>query len=102
MDVKNSLLYLNTLLPSQTKGAEQNAGVRKNDAQPSNTSSRDLVKISPDANQEGQNNPNFQKGSRLVSEETQETDRGLRRTQEFENSEGKKFTRIEEINNSED
>jgi hypothetical protein len=102
MDVKNSLLYLNTLLPSQTKGTEQTQTLRKNTVQSPNAPSRDLVKISPDANQENQTSQNFQKGSRLVSEEIQETERGVRRTQEFQNEEGKKFTRIEEINNGED
>lgn len=94
MDVKNSLLYLNTLLPPQAKGAEQ-ARVSLPKTQ---SPSRDLVKLSPESNQQSQN---FQKGSRLVSEEVEKTETGIRRIQEFENEQGRKFTRIEEINNGE-
>ena len=46
--------------------------------------------------QSGQNN-----GTQLVSEEIQELDNGFRRTQEFENADGKKFTRIEEVTTEE-
>jgi len=102
MDVKNSLLYLNTLNLSKagrTNGAEQNQAQQglAQQGQQSN-SSRDLVKLSTDSQRQNQN---FQRGSRLVSEEVQETDRGARRTQEFSNAEGRQFTRIEEINNDE-
>jgi len=103
MDVKNSLLYLNTLNLSKTGRSNT---VAQNQAQQEqaqqgqlNTQSKDLVKISQDGEQQTQN---FQRGSRLVAEEIQETDRGIRRTQEFANNEGRQFTRIEEINNGED
>ena len=48
------------------------------------------------------NNKLSAKQSNLVSETTQETENGFRRTQEFENANGKTFTRIEEITTSED
>lgn len=100
MDVRNGLLYLNTLLPSQggqTRGAEQ-AQLAPQARIKNNNQTRDLVKISPESERQNQN---FQRGSRLVSEEVEETEKGVRRIQEFENEEGRKFTRIEEINNGE-
>lgn len=101
MDVRGSLLNLNSLLlpeAQRSRGTEQPVPARQ--ANNINTS-RDLVTVSDEGNQNSQNS-NLNRGSRLVSQEIEQTDTGIRRIQEFENAQGGRFTRVEEINNGED
>ncbi len=103
MDVRSSLLHLNSLLLPETqrsRGAEQSL-VRQTSNQENLRGSQDLITLSEDSNENPQN-PNLNRGSRLVSQEVEETDTGLRRIQEFQNGNGGRFTRVEEINNGED
>lgn len=104
MNAINNLLNLNSsLLPEtqRSRGAEQPVPARQNGTQNLTNEVRDLVTISQEGNRNAQN-PNLNRGSRLVSQEIQETETGLRRIQEFENGNGGSFTRVEEINNGED
>lgn len=88
--------YNNNLLTSLLN--PQNSGVSKN--------SNDLTK--PDIKRNTNDSVNLSKESkaislnqtRLISENIDKLDNGYRRTQKFENAQGKTFTRIEEFTNT--
>lgn len=105
MEVRDSLLYLNPLLltdSQKSKGAEQVASTRQDINKSADNKARDVVTLSDQSKQPYQNNNfNLQRGSTLISENIEKTDNGVRITKEFENTEGRKFTRIEELVNSE-
>lgn len=106
MDVRSSLLNLNSLLLPETlraRGSEPSAFARQTNGEGNtqNNTSRDLVTLSEEGNENAQN-PNLNRGSRLVAQEEEQTETGVRRIQEFQNTQGGSFTRVEEINNGED
>ena len=79
------------LVQNQSQG--QQAGAQPV-AKPKPPLPQDTVSLS---GQKNNNQNQSSKQSTLVSTKTQETENGFRRTQEFENEQGKKFTRIEEV-----
>lgn len=88
-----SLLAVSTsgISPSQTTNnpINQNADKQRR----SNAAPQDLVTVQ---NQAPQVSPQIAR-TRLISEVTEQLENGFRRTQQFENSEGRQFTRIEEF-----
>ncbi len=74
-------------------------------AVPKKAKTEDVIIISgqkPDKNNDKDQSQPKQNNSNLVSEKVKDTENGFRRTQEFENPNGLKFTRIEEITTTTD
>lgn len=109
MDVRNNnSVLLNNLLSLgvNPNATQNNAPTSQQAATIRNEPSQDSVKISREGNNESNNgrnaftaNPN---STFLVSERVETLENGFRRLQEFESLTGRKFTRIEEVINSDD
>lgn len=86
---------LSQILPSRKTTGQTNIPSQETARKPG----QDIVVLSTRTHgkEQGQNNLNTRQ-SKLISEDITETENGFRRTQEFENPAGKKFTRVEEIN----
>jgi hypothetical protein len=106
MEIRNSLVLLNNLLLPQEYGAQTPApALQKQQQQVSRSRQpiRDVITLSGQKQQlvgSSTDAPLQGKQSRLVSETLEEKPNGFRRIQEFENSEGRKFTRVEDLTTS--
>ena len=110
MEVRNNSVLLNNLL---SLGVNPNNAQGVTPAQTQNTpppkqtrQAQDSVNISRDGNNQSNNNKNAftanPNSTFLVSERIETLDNGFRKLQEFESLTGRKFTRIEEVINSDD
>ena len=100
MEIRNNSLLLANLLASesQKKGTEQTP-VDQNKKAPVKTRplQQDIVAVKKQHQGQQQNTGYQPKQTQLVAEDIKKTDEGYRRTQEFANPDGRKFTRIEDV-----
>ncbi len=108
MDIQNSNAAIERLLTQLAQKRNQQTQSTSTDFQnaiPPKKIDRvqDQVILSQDSarnknvNSDDKSNANAGKGPNLISENIEDTEDGFRRTQEFENSNGNKFTRVEEV-----
>ncbi len=113
MEIRNNSILLNNLLSLgvNTGATQKNAPAQNQPVQPSSKlakQSQDSITLSQQSNQENQtrsNNTAFTANpdrTFLVSERIETLDNGFRKLQEFESLSGRKFTKIEEVINSDD
>jgi len=111
MDVRNDSRALDTLL-LQMLQKHQNATAKTPEAtaapalqkaqKQADISRQDKISLSGDTPDKGNQNKFSPKATRLVSENIQPLDNGFRRLQEYETSEGRHFTRTEEVTTEND
>ncbi len=111
MDVRNDSRALDTLL-LQMLQKHQNAAAKTPEAtatlasqktqKQADISRQDKVFLSGDKPDGGNSNKFTPKATRLVSENIQPLENGFRRLQEYETSEGRHFTRTEEVTTEND
>ena len=112
MDVRNNSLLLNNLLSlgGNSNAAQKNTSVQNQPLPATKPTKKpqDSIDLSKESNQQNQsrsNNTAFTANpdrTFLVSERIETLDNGFRKLQEFESLTGKKFTKIEEVINSDD
>ena len=110
MEIRNGLTLLDSFLALNGQGIRPEqlaASTSANKTLPKkplgSIERQDVVSLSGrQLDEQNPNNSNFNQRTALVSERTEELDNGFRRLQEFENAEGRPFTRIEEVINDGD
>ena len=113
MEIRNNSILLNNLLSLgvNTGAVQKNAPAQNQPTSPPSKSanqSQDSINFSKQSNQENQtrsNNTAFTANPNrtfLVSERIETLENGFRKLQEFESLSGRKFTKIEEVINSDD
>lgn len=107
MDVRNNSALLNNLLSLgvNPNAAQNNAPTSQPLPTKRNEPSQDSINLSRESNNQSNNGNSFTANPNstfLVSERIETLENGFRRLQEFESLTGRKFTRIEEVINSDD
>lgn len=105
MEIRNNTGALDSLLSQIMKGRNANSTQTPAPApppkSPPSVTGQDVVTLSSNSkvNEDGRAQAGLlqQNQTRLSSEKIEDLDNGFRRVQEFENGQGKKFTRIEEF-----
>ncbi len=106
MDIRNTPSVLDSILlqvahksqPQESSAPPSLPTIRKGHAQ---LRGQDIISLSNNAKNKGQQNRLGQNQTRLTSENIDKLENGFRRTQKFESANGQKFTRVEEFTTSE-